>query len=59
MAAFTALVLRTKERKSPDGEVSYYEAAELFGFDQWFSTDIHTARDIMLMQRMAEILTLS
>ena len=25
-----------------------------FGFDQWFSADIHTARDIMLMQRMAE-----
>jgi len=42
MAAFTALVLRTKERKGPDGEVSYYEAAELFGFDQWFSADIHT-----------------
>ena len=54
MAAFTALVLRTKERKGPDGEVSYYEAAELFGFDQWFYADIHTARDIMLMQRMAE-----
>jgi hypothetical protein len=54
MAAFTALVLRTKERKGPDGKVSYYEAADLFGFDQWFSTDIHTARDEALMQKMAE-----
>jgi len=41
MAAFTALVLRTKERKGPDGEVSYYEAAELFGLISGFCRHPH------------------
>ena len=54
MAGLTSLVLRTKERKVSDGTITHYQAAEFFCFDQWFSTDIHTARDELLMQKMAD-----
>lgn len=45
----SVIYLRTKET----GSGRKYEAAEYFSYDQWWSTDIHTDRDIRMVERMA------